>query len=561
MRVFLLAVVSFVGALLEALFLVLITGVAMALVSGEAAVGPFLGRSVPVGSALMLGLALLASRLVLSLGAVRVSAHLTADVTTDQRRVLSHAYLGTSWEIQQSQPAGRLQELLTTFVQRVNQTIATLAQGITALLSLIAFLGTGLVIDPASTIAVLMALGGVGAILTPLRRRVRQRSVRSAQAGIDFAQAVSELGSLGLEMQTFGVQPNFAERIDALTSETAETQRRVQSLRESLAPIYMSLAYAAVLGGVALLTMTGFGDVAVIGAVILLMLRSLSYGQQLATASGILAANAPFLDRIADTVDSYLASPARRGQSVPATLMPIQAVGVSFAYAPDRPALNDATFQIDAGEVIGVIGPSGAGKSTLAQLLLGLRQPSNGTLRAGGVDLADVDRVWWSARVAFVAQDALLFTGTVADNIRFFRDGITQDALRRAALQANILADIETLPEGFATHLGERGSQLSGGQRQRLSIARALVGNPRFLVLDEPTSALDSQSEALVRDTLSRLRGRVTVLIIAHRMSTLDICDRIMVVEGGRITAFDTPAELKQQSEFYGTAMTVAGIV
>ena len=245
---------------------------------GGPAVGPFLGRSVPVGSALVLGVAVLAARLALSLGGVRVSAHLTADVTTDQRRVLSHAYLGTSWDIQQSQPAGRLQELLTTFVQRVNQTIATLAQGITALLSLIAFLGTGLVIDPASTIAVLMALGVVGAILTPLRRRVRQRSVHSAQAGIDFASAVSELGSLGLEMQTFGVQPNFAERIDALTYETAETQRRVQSLRDSLAPIYMSLAYAAVLGGVAVLTMTRLGDVAVIGAVILLMLRSLSYG-------------------------------------------------------------------------------------------------------------------------------------------------------------------------------------------------------------------------------------------------------------------------------------------
>jgi len=298
----------------------------------------------------------------------------------------------------------------------------------------------------------------------------------------------------------------------------------------------------------------------VLGAVILLMLRSLSYGQQLAAAWGSLASNAPFLDRVIETAQRYHESPADTGQDVPASTMPLEAHEVDYAYTPDRPALEGISFQIRRGEVVGVIGPSGAGKSTLAQLLLGLRAPTVGTLSVSGVDLRRVDRGWWSSRVAFVAQDALLFTGTVAENIRFFRDGIDEDALRRAATQANVLHDIEALPGGFDADLGERGGRLSGGQRQRLTIARALAGMPELLVLDEPTSALDGKSEALIRDTIRNLRGEVTVVVIAHRMSTLDICDRIMVIEGGRMTSFDTPAALGQGSDFYRNAMSGAGI-
>jgi ATP-binding cassette subfamily B protein len=560
-RVALLATVSFVGALLEAFFLVVITGVAMALVAGDVAVGPVLGRSISIGSALVLGLVVLVTRLGLNIVGVRTSARLTADVTSEQRHLLSHAYLEASWSVQQSEPAGRLQELLTSFVQRVNQTMMTLTQAITALLSLIAFMGTGLVVDAASTVAVLVALALVGAVLTPLRRRIRGRSQLSAHAGLEFAKAVSEFGSLGLEMQTFGVQTRFAQRIDELTQETTETQRKVQTLTGSLAPVYMTLAYAAVLAGVAILTVVESDNLAVIGAVMLLMLRSLSYGQQLAAATGQMAANAPFLQSIRETVERYRAFSASSGTVIPGAVTPLEARDVEFAYVAERPALCKATFQLNEGEVVGVIGPSGAGKSTLAQLLLGLREPSAGSVRVGGVNLREVDRSWWSGHVAFVAQDALLFTGTVAENIRFFRDGIDDDALRRSAAQANVLTDIEALPEGFDTHLGERGSQLSGGQRQRLSIARALVGAPQLLVLDEPTSALDGRSEALIRDTLAGLRGKVTVVIIAHRMSTLDICDRIMVIEGGRVTAFDTPASLHANSDFYQSAMAMAGIV
>lgn len=556
----LLALISFVGALLEAIFLVTVTAVAVSLVAQQDSIGPLLGQTLPLRLALVMGLLVLIIRLALTLLAVRVSARLTARVTTQQRRRLAHSYLGSAWVIQQAEPTGRLQALLTGFVGAASSTVTTLTGAVTALLSLFAFLTTGIIIDPISTLAVLAALSLVGAVLTPIRRAIRRRANLGARAGLDFANAVSELGSLGLEMQTYGVQEQFAGRIDSLSAETVEAQRRVQTVSASVAPIYISLAYLAVLGGVTILTIIGFTNLAVIGAVILLMLRSLSYGQQVAAAAGSLAGNAPYLDLIHQTVHRYESSPASSGTAIPSGLTPLTVKEVTFAYGSERPALEGLSFEIQGGEVIGVIGPSGAGKSTLAQLLLGLREPDVGTILVAGVSLREVNREWWSRRVAFVAQEAQLLTGTVAENIRFFREGLEDDDLRRAATDANVLADIEALPRGFDTHLGERGSQLSGGQRQRLSLARALIGRPELLVLDEPTSALDGGSEALVRDTLAELRGQLTTVIIAHRMSTLDICDRIMVIEDGRMTAFDTPAALHVHSAFYQNALAIAGI-
>lgn len=559
-RMVLLALVSMAGALFEAGFLVLLTSTVFALAGLRSTIGPILGVAIDVRVALILAAAAIFVRLGLGLWGVRVSSSLTEDVTADHRHRLAGAYLGASWEVQQAEPSGRLQELLTSFVNRVNGAMSSISQGISASLSLIAFLSAGLLVDPLSTAAVLMALLGLGAVLAPLRRQIRARSGEQAQSSIAFARSVAELGTLGQEMQTFGVREQFAGRVAALSDASTENARRVQVLSGALTPVYTFLAYAAVVAGITVLSLVGVGDLAAVGSVMLLMLRSLSYGQQLLAVSGAMAASLPFLERLRSTLAVYEASPASQGGMVPDHVTPLGLRDVSFAYPGGREALVDVDLTIARGETIGVIGPSGAGKSTLAQLLLGLRDPSMGAVTAGGIDLREVDRAWWTQHVAFVAQDPLLFTGTVAENIRFFREGFSETDLELAATQANVLADIRRLQRGFGTHLGERGSQLSGGQRQRLSIARALVGRPELLILDEPTSALDGQSEILIRDTLAELHGRITTVIIAHRMSTLDLCNRIVVIEGGRISAIGSPEALRDRSEFYRNALSAAGI-
>ena len=559
-RMSLLAGASFVGATLEAAFLVALTGTLLGLISERSTVGPVLGREVAVttvlwGAALLLGL-----KLCFQLASVRLAASVTTSIRTEQRRRLARAFLRASWDVQHDQAMGRLQELLSGFVWRVTNAVTALNAGVAALLSLLAFLATGLSVNAVVTMAVLAVLGILAGILTPVRRRIRERARETSEKDLEFASTVAELSTLGQEMQTFGVRDKFIGRIDDLTFLTSESLRRVQVLQGLLTPAYTTIAYGAILAGLAVLAVSPGRDLTSIGAVGLLMMRSLSYGQQLITMSGTVASSVPSLEALESALEEYESQPARLGTSSPDDVTPLAFDHVSFGYAPDTSALRPTSFVLQRGEVLGVIGPSGAGKSTLAQIILGLRQPSGGTVTVGGIDLVDIDRDWWTSKVAFVPQSALLITGTVAENLRFFRDGIPVESLHAAAQQANILEDISALPHGFDTHLGERGGSLSGGQRQRLSIARALAGSPELIVLDEPTSALDGHSEALIRDALAALHGHVTVVIIAHRMSTLDMCDRIMVIEAGEVTAVDTPESLRHNSAFYRRALAAAGL-
>lgn len=556
-----LAALTFVGALVEAGFLVLLTGVLLGLAGGEDALGPFMGIQLSTTTALVVATSAIVVRLGLNLLSVRLSAVLTSQVTLARRRRLAAAYLRADWATQQREPSGRLQELLTSFVSRVTTAVLAITQAITAALSLLAFVGTGVLVEPLATGIMLVALFILGLVLTPVRRRIRRRAGTWSHMNLAFANRVSELSALGQEMQTFGVVDQFTNEVEDLAQENAREQRIVQALNGSLTPLYTFLAYAAILGGLFALNGMALGSVASIGAVMLLLLRSLSYGQQLLTVAGQLATSVPFLHVINATIANFDSVAAPSGDQAPHSLTPLELHNASVSYDGDRTlALANVSLRLDAGEMVGVIGPSGSGKSTLAQLLLGLREPSTGSIRAAGQDLATIDRKWWTSRVAIVPQEARLVTGTVADNIRFFRSGISDVAVARALRQANLFTDVEALPHGINTHLGERGGSLSGGQRQRLVIARALVGHPGFLVLDEPTSALDGHSELLIRETLDALRGSVTMVVIAHRMSTLELCDRIIVVEGGRITADDTPSDLRERSEFYRRALAIAGI-
>lgn len=560
-RITVIALLSFAGASLEAGFLVLMTTTALAVTDGRSTIGPYAGLTLAVQAALALTAVLLAVRLALALVTVRVSTSLAIQVLTQARVALGESYLRANWALQQTQPAGRLQELMTTFANRSSAAVAQLTSILTSSLSLLAFLAMAAFVDPLATLAVMAALTVLALALTPLRRLIKERSAVSARLGLEFTTAVSEFGSLGLEMQTFGVKDEFIARINEAARTFGRANYGVGVAAGTLPHVYISLAYAAFVGGVAvLLAVSGSADLAGIGAVVLLMLRSLSYGQALQTDAANIAASVPYLERTDFAIREYVAAQATNGPETPRSITPIDVRAVAFAYTPGRDVLSNVSFRVEPQEALGIIGPSGSGKSTLVQLLLGLREPVTGTITAGGVDLREVSRPTWTSRVAFVPQDALLFTGTVAENIRFFRTGLDDVALRRAAAQANLLDDIERLPRGFDTHLGQRGSQLSGGQRQRLSIARALAGSPDLIILDEPTSALDGRSEALVREALMHLRGSVTVVIIAHRMSTLEICDRILVVENGRVTGWGTPDTLRSTNDFFRAALEFSRI-
>jgi subfamily B ATP-binding cassette protein MsbA len=219
---------------------------------------------------------------------------------------------------------------------------------------------------------------------------------------------------------------------------------------------------------------------------------------------------------------------------------------VTFAYEPPgvRPVLRDLSFEIAAGEVVALVGPSGAGKTTIVNLVPRFFEPQAGRITLDGIDLGRIRLQTLREAIGIVPQEPLLFSGSIADNIRYGKLQATRAEIEMAAHEANADEFVEQLPRGYETTLGERGIRLSGGQRQRISIARAILRDPRILILDEATSSLDSHSELLIEAALDALLAGRTTLIIAHRLSTIRRAHRIFYVDSGRILEAGTHEEL-----------------
>jgi ATP-binding cassette subfamily B protein len=224
---------------------------------------------------------------------------------------------------------------------------------------------------------------------------------------------------------------------------------------------------------------------------------------------------------------------------------------VTFAYPGRRPVLNGLNLQIRAGERVGLIGPSGAGKSTILALIQRFYEPAGGSVTISGQDIAKVSLDSLQAAISVVPQDASLFHRTLLENIRYGVPKASEADVRRACEDANCLDFIAAMPDGLNTIAGDRGTRLSGGQRQRIAIARAILRDSPILLLDEATSSLDSASEAAIQSALERLMQNRTVVAIAHRLSTLQTFDRILVINRGRVTQDGSPAELAKQPGVY----------
>ncbi|UQR65127.1 type I secretion system permease/ATPase [Bradyrhizobium sp. C-145] len=233
---------------------------------------------------------------------------------------------------------------------------------------------------------------------------------------------------------------------------------------------------------------------------------------------------------------------------------------VTFRYRPDGPeVLHDMTIAIPAGQVVGIVGPSGSGKSTLAKLVQRLYVPESGRVLIDGVDLAMVDTTWLRRQTGIVLQESILFNRSIRDNIALADPGMSMDRVIAAAKLAGAHEFILELPEGYDTIIGERGSSLSGGQRQRIAIARALISDPRILILDEATSSLDYESERIIQSNMEKIAEGRTVLIIAHRLSTVRYADRILTIDRGRLVDDGTHDDLLKAGGRYAALYRFQG--
>ena len=224
---------------------------------------------------------------------------------------------------------------------------------------------------------------------------------------------------------------------------------------------------------------------------------------------------------------------------------------VSFAYRPQHTTLHHLDFEVPPGATFALVGPSGSGKSTLITLMARFYDPTEGRILIDGKDIRDFNVHSLRRQIGIVMQDNILFSGTIADNIRYGRPGASDAEMKEAAEAAHADEFISKLTHGYETWLGEKGVQLSGGQRQRIAIARVVLKDPRILILDEATSALDTESERLVQDALEKLMTRRTSIVIAHRLSTIVKADRILVLDQGRIVEQGSHQELLRQQGLY----------
>lgn len=232
---------------------------------------------------------------------------------------------------------------------------------------------------------------------------------------------------------------------------------------------------------------------------------------------------------------------------------------VSFAYAVDQTVLNHISFEVRKGETVAIVGHSGAGKTTLVSLLLKLYQPQSGAILLDGRSLAELDHAWLRQQISIVSQDIFLFNDTAENNIRYGKTSATRDDVIAVAKKARIHDFIMSLPNGYDTLIGERGTKLSVGQRQRISIARAFLKDTPIVILDEPTSAIDPETELLLKASLDELiRGRTT-FIISHRMSLTEIADRVIVIDDGGVAQIGTHEELMKKEGLFATLKASEG--
>ena len=390
-------------------------------------------------------------------------------------------------------------------------------------------------------------------------RRVRKLSRASQDRVADSSAIAAEVLNAIPVVQSYTQERREAERFDRSTEQAFATAVSRTRLRALLVGFIITATFGALLWGLYQGTQAVLrGDISAghLGQTVVYVIILVSgvavlaevYGDLLRAAGAterlmeLLATRSP----IAEQANARALPPTRGGSALNLTQ-----VGFRYPSRPQQPALTDFNLQVAPGETVALVGPSGAGKSTVFQLLLRFYDVGAGQIVLDGVPLREASLSALRQRIGIVPQDSVVFSADAMENIRYGRPEATDDEVFAAARAAYAHDFITALPEGYKTFLGERGVRLSGGQRQRISIARAILKNPPLLLLDEATSALDAESERMVQAALESAMKDRTTLVIAHRLSTVQRADRIVVMEAGKIVEVGDHAELSAAGGLY----------
>ncbi len=410
--------------------------------------------------------------------------------------------------------------------------------------------------SPLLTLIMLSVVPAVALGAVIYGKRIRRLSKQAQDALGDAGNVAAEAIAGIRTVRSFTAEPLEGERYGAAIERTFQLARQ----RAVAGATFMGAATLAAYGAIALVLWYGgklvMRDAMSVGELTSFVLYTLIVAVGLG-AMGELWTDFMRASGAAERVFELLdrkPTIALTGGEVPATVtgrITLEQVEFSYPARPDVPVLRGVDLVVAPGEVVALVGPSGAGKSTVAALLGRLYDPQRGRVLLDGRDVRELDPTWLRKQIGVVAQEPILLSGTIEENVRYGRADASDDEVRAALRAANAHDFVWAFPEGHKTRVGERGVQLSGGQKQRVAIARALLKDPRILVLDEATSALDAESEHLVQQALDRLMKGRTTLVIAHRLSTVMHADRVVVVEGGQIVQSGRHGELMATEGLY----------
>ncbi len=553
---------ALVGGFAEAAVLVLVVRAAVTLSEGgESAVlsiGALHTDHLTITAVLVAALVLTAVRFGVQLAASWVSARLAADVQRRLRVETFDAFVDADWSVQSEEREGRLQQLLGVEVEWVVIAVVGVTTGLAAACFLSVLIVASLIVNPVAAAALLCGVGGLFVALRPLAQAGKRHGGARVDRDLDVAHTISEFVRTSEELRVYGVGDASKRRLEEQSDQVARSVARQRFAGLIVPAVHQAAALTLMIGGLFVVFEAGGSNLAGLGAIILILMRAFTYSQQLQATLHGLGENRSSIGHLQEQLSHYRSRGARSGTVSLDHIETVTFEGVTYRYRVGVPALEEATFSVHRGEVVGVVGPSGSGKSTLGQILLRLRSPDAGMYLINRRDASDYDERDWSRLVSYVPQEPRLIAGTVSDNVRFLRTGFSDDAVEAAARLACLHDEITAWPSGYSTIVGERAGAISGGQKQRLCLARALLNRPELLLLDEATSALDAQSDHLVKEALRSVRGHTTMVIIAHRLSMLGMCDRIVVLREGRVEAVDTPTRLAVQDGFYLEALRLS---
>ena len=395
---------------------------------------------------------------------------------------------------------------------------------------------------------------GLQALIRRLRAHARARAI---ERGEITATATERLGAIRL-IRSYGEEAretaHFRKQAERYRKRVIRTQR-FSSLTSPITEVFSAFLVILVIWAGTKPSLVGLGGAPLAPqAIIVFLMAALKLTSPLKTIASFPAVMAVSLAS-AERIFSFLDQPAtevERADDQPARFdREIVFDQVSFRYGDGDLVLRDVSFTLPKGRVVALVGPSGAGKTTLADLLPRFHDPSSGQILMDGVPLTRIGRRSLRSLMGVVSQDTVLLNDTVRANIAYGSPGASAERVEAAAVAANAAGFISTLPEGYDTLLGERGTRLSGGQRQRIAIARALLRDSPILILDEATSALDTESERLVQQAIERLMQERTVLVIAHRLATVRDANEIVVLDAGQIVQRGTHDELLRAGGLY----------